>query len=62
MATFTNTQLLALQADIIANTDPEFVTYRNNGQNGKMAEWYNTTASPDYTCWKNKVSQHVHRG
>lgn len=57
MATFNNAQYLILQADILANTDPEFVTYRTNGQNSKMADWYNTTAAPDYTCWKNKVTQ-----
>lgn len=57
MATFTNAQLLVLKNNILTNIDSEFVTYRNNGQNGKMADWYNVNATPDYVCWKNKVTQ-----
>lgn len=36
-----DTQLAVLKTAIAAETDPEFVGYRNNGQTGLMANWYN---------------------
>jgi hypothetical protein len=35
------TQLQTLADDIVAETDPEFVGYRDSGQTGAMANWYN---------------------
>lgn len=37
----TEAQLPALRAAIDAETDPEFVVYRDNGQTGLMAGWFN---------------------
>lgn len=37
----TDAQLQVLKAAIVAETDPEFVVYRDNGQTGLMANWYN---------------------
>jgi hypothetical protein len=37
----TTEQLQTLKASILAETDPTFVEYRNNGDNGQMAAWYN---------------------
>lgn len=37
----TASQLPALRAAIDAETDPEFVGYRTNGQTGLMAQWFN---------------------
>lgn len=41
----TNAQLSILRAAIDAETDTEFVTYRDNGQTGLMANWYNQPSS-----------------
>lgn len=41
----TDAQLPALRAAIDAETDPEFVSYRDNGQTGLMANWYNQPSS-----------------
>lgn len=47
----TNSQLQTLKADIDANTDPTFVTYRTAGATGLMADWYNAPQSPAETAW-----------
>jgi hypothetical protein len=52
----TNAQLLALKAAIQANTDPEFVGYRDAGMARPMADWYNVSASPAFVVWKTRVS------
>jgi hypothetical protein len=41
----TTAQLQTLKTDINANTDPTFVAYRNAGNAGQMAEWYNVNSS-----------------
>jgi len=41
----TNAQLDTLKAAINANTDPQFVIYRQNGQNTQMAAWYNVDST-----------------
>jgi hypothetical protein len=37
----TTAQLQTLKTDISTNTDPTFVAYRNAGNTGGMASWYN---------------------
>ena len=54
----TTQQLQTLKAAILAETDPEFVTYRTNGQNNQMAEWLNRPASPDYFVKRTALSRH----
>lgn len=53
----TSAQLLTLKTAIIAELDPTFVTYRTNGQNTLMADWFNVTATPNFTVWKTNVSR-----
>ena len=38
----TESQLQLLRNAIDAETDPELVTYRDLGQTGLVADWYNT--------------------
>lgn len=52
----TTPQLLTLKTAILAETDAEFVTYRANGQNTLMAQWFNATASPAFVVWRKRVS------
>lgn len=40
-----NAQLLVLKNDINTNTDPTFVGYRNTGNTGAMAGWYNVATT-----------------
>jgi len=41
----TSAQLQVLKTDINANTDPVFVAYRNAGNAGGMADWYNVNST-----------------
>jgi hypothetical protein len=41
----TTAQLQTLKTDINTNTDPEFVSYRNSGNAGAMADWYNVDST-----------------
>lgn len=50
-------QLPTLKAAIDAETDPEFVEYRTNGQNGQMAAWFSNPANPAFIVWRTSVSQ-----
>lgn len=51
-----NTQQLGtLKSAILAETDPAFVVYRDNGDNGMMASWYNAPSSPEFIVWKTNV-------
>lgn len=43
----TPAQLPALKAAILAETDPAFVEFRDNGDNGQMAAWYNQPGTTD---------------
>lgn len=54
----TTPQLQTLKEAILAETDAEFVTYRNNGQNGLMADWFNRNASPNYFVKRTTLSRH----
>lgn len=53
----TNAQLQTLAADIAANTDPTFVTYRTAGATGLMADWYNAPQSPAETAWMSSADR-----
>lgn len=50
-------QLQTLKAAILAETNSTFVAHRNNGDTGKMAEWYAVDAAGNQKCWRNDVSQ-----
>ena len=52
----TPSQLPALKAAILAETDATFVSYRTNGQTNQMAAFYNTAFSPTFTVWKTSVT------
>lgn len=52
----TPAQILVLKADILANTDPVFITYRPVDDLGQALAWYNTLVSPTFTVWKLMVS------
>ena len=45
-------QLPALKAAILAETNPDFVFARDNGQTGVMAAFFNTEASPAFYIWR----------
>jgi hypothetical protein len=51
----TTEQLSVLRSAMDAETDPEFVAYRTNGQTPLMAEWYNADTSPAHIVWKTNV-------
>lgn len=59
MTQLNNARLDALKAAISAQTDPEFVGYRTNGQTTLMASWYNVTASPAVKAWRSAVPPEV---
>lgn len=48
-------QLTALKAAILAETDPTFVGYRTNGQTDLMRDWLNANKSPATKCWRTDV-------
>lgn len=52
----TEQQLSTLAAAIAAETDPEFVGYRESGATGAMAEWFNRTTSPEFIVWRDMVT------
>lgn len=54
-STMTPAQKAALAAGIAAETDPEFVGYRNNGQTPLMTAWLNKNASPATKAWRSNV-------
>lgn len=45
------TQLQALKAAILAETDPTFVSLRTTGQTGAMAAWFNLLPAADVLLW-----------
>ena len=53
----TTEQLAVFKAALLAETDPELVTYRDQGSTTLVAEWYNRPASPVHTVWRTSVSQ-----
>lgn len=50
----TPAQLQTLKAAIAAETDPTFVAYRTNGDNGQMAAWYNQAST--FIVWRTRVT------
>ena len=48
----TNEQLTTLKAAILAETNPEFVEARTNGQTSRMASFFNGEASPVFYIWR----------
>jgi hypothetical protein len=50
----TTAQLQTLKTSINANTDPTFVGYRNSGNAGAMAGWYNVNST--FVVWKWSVT------
>lgn len=53
----TTEQLATFKAAMIAETDPELVGYRTNGQTPLIYQWYNSTATPEYVVWRNAVTK-----
>ena len=49
----TTAQLQTLKTAILAETNPEFVGYRNAGDNAGMASWYNVPSSA--IVWRSRV-------
>jgi len=49
------TQLQTLKAAINAETNSTFVSYRNTGQTGAMADWYNVASNTD--AWNTSVDK-----
>lgn len=52
----TSAQLQTLKAAINAETDPIFVQYRTDGNNGGMAAFYNENTSPAFIVYKSVVT------
>jgi hypothetical protein len=52
----TDSQNATLKAAMLAETDPQFVEWRNTGNNGGMMNFYNEIASPAFTAWKSRVT------
>lgn len=52
----TNAQRNTLRTAIFAETDPTFVGYRNEGNTGLMAQWYNGTLTPNVLAWRSNVT------
>lgn len=51
----TSAQLALLKTAIAAETNATFVSYRNEGATGLMAEWYNGNFSPATFAWRTAV-------
>ena len=52
----TSAQLAILKAAILAETAGAFVTLRQQGATGAMAEWINGTLQPNVLAWKTAAS------
>lgn len=50
-------QLQTFRAALFAETDPELVGYRTNGQTTMIAQWYRGVASPQFIVWRTNVTQ-----
>jgi hypothetical protein len=53
----TNEQLATLKAAIAAETDPDFVQARTDGNNAAIANFYNEKATPNFIVWKTGVTE-----
>lgn len=50
-------QAATFKTALFAETDPELVGYRNNGQTGLIRDWYNRDNTSGYIIWKSSVTQ-----
>lgn len=50
-------QITTFRAALLAETDPELVGYRTNGQPPLIFAWYNKPATPDFWVWRSSVTQ-----
>lgn len=55
MSHLNNQQKALLKAAILAETDPEFVTARENGQTPLLVAWFNKPKTPAVKCWRTDV-------
>ena len=55
MTHLTNQQKTTLKAAILAETDPEFVAARENGQTPLLVAWFNKPKVPAVKCWRSDV-------
>lgn len=53
----TDAQLQTFRAALLAETDPELVGYRTNGQTTLIARWYRGEAAPQFIVWRTSVTQ-----
>lgn len=53
----TQSQLTTLKTAMLAETDPELVSYRTNGQTSLIMDWYNGVAEPDFIIWRDAVTK-----
>lgn len=53
----TEAQLQVFKTALFAETDPELVGYRTNGQTPLIAQWYRGVASPQFIVWRTNVTQ-----
>jgi len=52
----TTAQLTTLKAAILAETATAFVTFRQQGATGAMADWINGTLQPNVIAWKSSAT------
>lgn len=52
----TPAQVTVFAAHIQANTDPNIIAWRQAGETGQIANWYNQLTSPAIIGWKTKVT------
>lgn len=50
-------QIVVFRAALLAETDPELVGYRTNGQTPLIVQWYQRNATPDFWVWRTQVTQ-----
>lgn len=53
----TDAQLVVFKAALLAEVNPELVSYRENGQTPLIAAWYNQEKTPAVVVWKTSVTQ-----
>lgn len=50
-------QLATFKAALLAETDPDLVSARDQGATPLIVAWYNATQSPDVIVWRTSVTQ-----
>jgi hypothetical protein len=53
----TESELTIFRTALLAETDPELVGYRTNGQTPLIVAWYSKPATPDFWVWRTRVTQ-----